>query len=72
MSEMLDEGDRCVCQYNDWWNGLGEKHEVLHKGMKLTVAGSKNLAGVRFLTFEEVEEGNYFMAMGFIPLRTLH
>lgn len=68
----MDEGDKCVCQYDDWHNAFGDKDFSLHRGMRLTVTGLKNVAGTRFYSFKEAPEGNFYMFDGFKPMRELN
>lgn len=66
---MLDVGDKCICQEDDWCNAFGDKYLKLHRGQRLTVSGIRNVGGTSFLEFNEVDKAHYFMALGFTPLR---
>ena len=68
----MEVGDKCICQYDDWYNAFGEVSHVLHLGMRVTVTGVAYVGGTRFLSFEEAPDGNFYMATGFKPLRSLN
>lgn len=68
----MGSGDKCICQQDDWWNAFGDKSTVLKIGDRLTVKDSKRVGGVRFLSFNETPEDNFFMEAGFKPLRALN
>lgn len=68
----MTDGETCICQYDDWFNAFGDKTEAVHRGMRLTVTGRKNISGSLFYTFKEVEEGNWFLGIGFKPMRQLN
>lgn len=68
----MEEGEKCICQENDWHNAFGEKNFTVHRGMRLTVTGYVNVCGTRFYSFEETPEGNYYMHYGFKPMRSLN
>lgn len=65
----MQKGDKCICQYDDWHNAYGDDDFSVHRGMRLTVSGSINVGGSSFLSFEETPKGNYYLALGFNPLR---
>jgi hypothetical protein len=72
---MLDDGDTCTCLFDDWYSAFGEGElHPLHRGQRLTVTDTRNVAGLRFLTFKEVPKGHFYVHTGFAPLtkRTLH
>jgi len=68
----MQKEDKCICQYDDWHNGFGDKNTILHRGMRLTVKGVKNVAGAPFYAFHETPDDNWFLASGFLPLRNLN
>lgn len=68
----MEPGERCVCQENDWHNAYGDSDYSVHRGMRLTVSGSVNIGGTSFYSFEETPKGNYYMYLGFKPLRNLN
>lgn len=68
----MEPGEKCVCQENSWWNCFGEKSTAVHRGMRLTVIGSMYVAGTRFYSFKETPEDNFFMGIGFKPMRQLN
>jgi hypothetical protein len=67
----MDNGEKCICQENDWYNAFGDQCTALQMGMRLTVQDSKYVGGTRFYEFVEVPK-NWFMADGFKPLRSLN
>ena len=67
----MEDGERCICQYDDWYNAYGPVHTV-HQGMRLTVIKSMFIAGTRFYAFKETPEGAYFLNTGFKPMRSLN
>ncbi len=70
---MIEEGDTCICQYDDWFNAFGEQSHSVHTGMVLTVTRTVMVAGARFLEFEETPDGLQYLATGFTKrARTLH
>ena len=68
---IVEPGERCICQYDDWFNAFGDKTTVVSTGMRLTVRGSRRVGGVAFYSFEETPEDNYFLPTGFKPMRNL-
>lgn len=72
MTHTLNDGDRCICQEDDWHNAFGEKDLALHCGMRLTVVDSKRVGGLRFLSFKEAPKDNFYMEDGFKALRSLN
>jgi hypothetical protein len=68
----MNEGDKCICQENDWWNAYGEKSTMLSRGMRLTVARRRVINGLLFYHFQETPGDNCFLASGFKPLRALN
>lgn len=68
----MEPGETCICQHDDWYNAFGDKTEAVHRGMRLKVTGRRNIGGSVFFTFEEVEKGNWFLGVGFKPMRTLN
>lgn len=68
----MEPGDKCICQEDDWHNAYGEEDFSVHLGMRLTVRDSIYIAGTRFFSFEETPKGNYYLHLGFRPLRSLH
>lgn len=68
----MEPGDKCICQEDDWHNAYGEEDFSVHCGMRLTVRDSVYISGTRFFSFEETPKGNYYLYLGFKPLRSLH
>lgn len=68
----MEPGEKCICQHGEWHNAFGEQDFALHGGMRLTVVDFVNVAGTRFYSFEEAPKGNFYMAIGFKPLRELN
>jgi hypothetical protein len=68
----MEPGDRCICQEDDWHNAFGDKDVCLSRGMRLTVLDLRNIAGVKFYSFEETPKDNFYLYTGFIPLRSLN
>lgn len=62
----MEPGQQVICLFDDWYNAFGAKSEALHAGMKMTVIGSRYLAGLRFLEFEEHPTNYYMEANAFI------
>jgi hypothetical protein len=69
---MFEDGERCVCTEDEWYNAYGDKSTALARGMRLTVSGRRRVGGCLFLSFEETPEDNFFLCHGFKPMRTLH
>lgn len=65
------EGERCICQHDDWFNAFGETTNAVHTGMRLTVVASKRIGGATFYAFKETPEDNFFLSTGFKPMRNL-
>jgi hypothetical protein len=68
----MEPGERCICQYDDWYNAFGDRSEAMSKGMRLTVKGSTRVGGCRFYTFAETPDDACYLAEGFKPLRSLN
>ncbi len=68
----MEPGERCICQENDWHNAFGDTDYSLHRGMRLTVTGSRYIGGVQFYSFDEAPKDNWYMYNGFKPLRSLN
>lgn len=68
----MEPGDKCICQEDDWHCAFGDVDIVVHRGMRLRVSESRIICGQRFYTFEETPKGNYYLSLGFKPLRSLH
>lgn len=68
----MNEGERCICQYDDWYNAFGDRSDALSKGMRLTVIGSHRVGGMTFYSFKETPEGNSYLGTGFTPMRNLN
>lgn len=68
----MEIGEKCICQHDDWHNAYGDEDFTVHRGMRLTVNEVIYISGSPFLQFEETPKGNYYLAMGFLPLRSLH
>lgn len=66
----MEPGDRCICQYDDWHNAFGEDDFSVNCGMRLTVLDSRNIGGTSFYSFEETPKDNFYMGIGFRPLRS--
>lgn len=63
----MDVGDRVVCLYDDWYNAYGDKFTAVHCGMVLTVKDTRNIAGTRLFSFEEVADDHFYLHSGFRP-----
>lgn len=70
--KVFEEGQKFICQHDDWINAYGNSAHALHKGMRVTVTGSVRIAGTTFLSFKETPEGNYYLYTGFKSLRSLN
>ena len=46
------EGERCICQHDDWFNAFGETTNAVHTGMRPTVVASKRIGGATFYAFK--------------------
>lgn len=68
----MEPGDKCICQEDDWHNAFGETDVTVHRGMRLTVVDLLNIAGTRFYSFKETPSDNFYMYIGFKPLRSLN
>jgi hypothetical protein len=68
----MDVGDRCICQYEEWFNAFGAGRTMLTVGQRMTVIETRRVGGAQFLAFEETPKDNYFMADGFKPMRELN
>lgn len=68
----MNPGEKCICQYDDWFNAFGETTTVVHRGMRLTVKDTHRVGGCTFLCFEETPEDSSFLSTGFKPLRSLN
>ena len=68
----MEVGEKCICQYDDWYNDFGDRSEAIHRGMRLTVSGRKNVAGAIYYSFEEVDEKNWYWSPGFKPMKSLN
>lgn len=68
----MDNGDKVICQSDNWVNAYGEATTVLHTGMRLTVCGKWRIGGATFLEFNETPKGCVFWSAGFVPLRSLN
>lgn len=70
---ILDEGDKCICQTDGWFPCFGDgPFLALKAGDRLTVSDIRNIAGMRFLSFDETPDGHFYMATAFKPLRSLN
>jgi hypothetical protein len=67
----LDAGDRCICQYDDWYNCHGEADQPLRRGQRLRITRAYRVGGAPFLEFEEAP-GLGYLSTGFKPLRALN
>lgn len=65
----MEAGDRRICQEDDWHNAWGDSDVSVHRGMRLRVLEVRYVAGTRFFSFEETPKNNFYMALGFKPLR---
>lgn len=63
----MNEGDKVVCLYDDWYNAYGEKFTAVRCGMVLTVSDTRNVAGTRFLSFRELNDDQFYLHTGFRP-----
>lgn len=68
----MEPGEKCICQEDDWHNAFGEDDFSVHRGMRLTVTDSRHIGGSRFYSFEETPKGNFYLYLGFKPLRSLN
>lgn len=68
----MEPGEKCICQYDDWHNAFGEEDFSVNRGMRLTVLDTHNIAGTRFYSFEETPKQNFYLHLGFKPLRSLN
>jgi hypothetical protein len=68
----MNEGDKCICQFPDWWNAFGEHMHKLEVGQRLTVTRRRVFHGALFYYFKETPEDLCFLASGFKPLRALN
>lgn len=68
----MEPGEKCICQEDDWHNAFGESDYSVHRGMRLTVSGLRNINGTRFYSFEETPKSNFYLHLGFKPLRSLN
>lgn len=68
----MEPGEKCICQEDEWFNAYGDTDFSVHRGMRLTVTDSMYIAGTRFYSFEETPEGNFYLYLGFKPLRSLN
>lgn len=68
----MEPGEKCICQENDWYNAFGDTDFSVHRGMRLTIKSTRFVAGSQFLEFEETPAGNFYMSIGFNPLRSYH
>lgn len=68
----MKPGERCICQYDNWFNAFGDKCDALMKGTRLTVAGSRRVGGATFYSFKETPEDNSYLGTGFTPMRNLN
>lgn len=68
----METGEKCICQYDDWHNAYGDDDFSVHRGMRLTVTDSININGSRFYSFEETPKKNYYLGIGFKPMRVLN
>jgi hypothetical protein len=67
----MEDGETCICQYDDWYTAFGPIY-TLHRGMRLTVSGSRFIAGTRFYSFKETPEDTLYLCTGFKPMRSLN
>ena len=65
----MEVGDKCICQENEWTNAFGKDDFTVRLGMRLVIKRVIYVAGSRFLSFEETPKDNYYLSMGFKPLR---
>lgn len=68
----MEPGEKCVCSFDKLYNAFGEKTEAVHLGMRLTVTDSMYIGGMRFYSFEQTPDNNWYMASAFTPLRRLN
>jgi len=66
----MEPGEKCICQEDDWHNAFGDQDFSLHCGMRLTVMDSKSVGGMSFYSFEETPSKNFYLGIGFKPLRS--
>lgn len=70
--QLMEDGEKCICQYDDWHNAYGDSDVSVHRGMRLTVVESMSISGTRFYAFKETPKGNYYLHLGFTPMRNLN
>lgn len=68
----MEPGEKCICQEDDWRNAFGDSDHSVHRGMRLTVLDTLNIAGTRFYSFEETPKHSFYLYLGFKPLRSLN
>ena len=68
---MFEEGDKCIYQYNNWFNAYGDLVMKLNLGDRVTVSGSHRIGGAIFLRFKEYPEYS-FLSTGFKSVKTLN
>jgi len=68
----MNEGEKCICQFDDWYNGFGKQTHAVHCGMRLTVTKVVRVGGATFYEFDETPEGTAYLCTGFKPLRNLN
>ena len=68
----MEDGEKCICSEHELYNPFGDKSEMLYRGQRLTVTGSRYIAGTRFYRFKETDRDNWFQAEAFTPIRKLH
>lgn len=68
----MEPGDKCVCSEVELYNAFGDKQTVLVMGQRLTVTKTKFVSGMRFYSFKETPEDNFFAYDAFTPMRNLN
>lgn len=63
-----------ISLYSEWYNAFGEGiSQAPVKGEMLTYKDTKHFNGMRFLEFEEMPKGYFYLATGFREvIRTKH
>lgn len=68
----MNPGEKCICQYPDWYNAFGDVVHKLEVGQRLTFKQRRTIGGMAFYYFEETPDDVCFLATGFKPLRSLN
>lgn len=66
----MNPGERCIVQEGTWHNAFGDKDFSISCGMRLVVKDSIYIGGMRFFSFEETPEGNWYESSGVRSIRS--